>query len=169
MSSNNLKIKEIAGDATEPNGSGIKFIIHCCNNKKVRWGAGFVLSLKNKWPESEHIHLRNNRGLGSVSFYYTQGGIIIANIIGQDNFGTQKKQYVDYNSLEIGMRRVLKLALTFRKKKLTVSIHCPKIGCGLAGGDWSVVKDIINRVFIKNNIDVIYYNYEKLIASNNIQ
>lgn len=33
----------------------------------------------------------------------------------------------------------------------------PKIGCGLAGGDWNVVEKIIKNTFIKEEIEVYVY------------
>ena len=42
------------------------------------------------------------------------------------------------------------------------SIHRPRIGCGLAGGDWKVIEDIIKRTFIDMaNVDVFVYDLKK--------
>jgi hypothetical protein len=33
----------------------------------------------------------------------------------------------------------------------------PKIGCGLAKGDWNVIENIIKDTFLKEKIDVYVY------------
>jgi len=35
----------------------------------------------------------------------------------------------------------------------------PRIGCGLAGGDWSIIEKIINKVLIDKKINVTVYNF----------
>ena len=39
------------------------------------------------------------------------------------------------------------------------SVHMPRIGCGLAGGEWSMIEPIILRTF--SGLDVYVYDYEK--------
>jgi len=34
----------------------------------------------------------------------------------------------------------------------------PRIGCGLAGGDWSRVEEIINEVLIEAGVEVYVYD-----------
>lgn len=66
-----------------------------------------------------------------------------ANLFGQLNYGRQKVRYTDYEALkeslttlkEEAQQRGLRVALPFN------------IGCGLANGDWDVVKGIIEEVF----------------------
>ena len=39
------------------------------------------------------------------------------------------------------------------------SVHMPRIGCGLAGGDWETIENIIQRMFIDiADVDVFVYD-----------
>lgn len=53
-------INYVTGDATKPQGDGIKIIAHICNNRKG-WGKGFVLAISRRWAEPERIY-RNTPG-----------------------------------------------------------------------------------------------------------
>jgi O-acetyl-ADP-ribose deacetylase (regulator of RNase III) len=44
--------------------------------------------------------------------------------------------------------------------KLNASIHMPRIGCGLAGGKWEEIEPIIEKILLKNNIEVYVYDFE---------
>ena len=157
-----MEIKYIKGDATEPIIIGNKYsvICHCCNALGA-WGKGFVIPLGKKYPIAKEKYLKfikmtkeENR-LGSVSFAKPTDNIIIANIIGQYyTYPKDGKIPLDYGALEQGFRNVIEM---FQTNDIPLTIHMPKIGCGLAGGDWNVVEEIIKNTFIKENIEVYVY------------
>lgn len=83
-------------------------------------------------------------------------GIYIASIFGQNDIGVDKRQ-TDYVSIANGLNTVREFAEVSEK-----SVAIPyKIGCGLGGGDWSVVKEIIEDCFERSFVDVKFYNYER--------
>ena len=45
-----------------------------------------------------------------------------------------------------------------KAKEFNASIHMPRIGCGLAGGNWIEIEKIINDTLIKENINVWVYD-----------
>lgn len=157
-----MEIKYIKGDATEPIVIGDKYsvICHCCNALGA-WGKGFVVPLGKKYPIAKEKYLKfikmtkeENR-LGSVSFAKVTDNIIVANIIGQYNIYSKDGQIpLDYEALEKGFRNVIEM---FQTNNIPLTIHMPKIGCGLAGGDWNVVEKIIKNTFINENIEVYVY------------
>ena len=49
------ELKYVDGDATQPQGPGLKYIIHCCNDVGA-WGAGFVLAISKRWPGPEKAY-----------------------------------------------------------------------------------------------------------------
>jgi O-acetyl-ADP-ribose deacetylase (regulator of RNase III) len=56
---------------------------------------------------------------------------------------------------------MMRLSCVYQKvaeqvRDLNASIHAPRIGCGLAGGEWSKVEKIINETC--NGIDVFIYD-----------
>lgn len=157
-----MEIKYIKGDATEPIVISDKYsvICHCCNALGA-WGKGFVVPLGKKYPIAKEKYLKfikmtkeENR-LGSVSFAKVTDNIIVANIIGQYNiYPKDGKIPLDYEALEKGFKNVIEM---FKTNNIPLTIHMPKIGCGLAGGDWNVVEKIIKNTFINENIEVYVY------------
>jgi len=41
---------------------------------------------------------------------------------------------------------------------MKATVHMPRIGCGLAGGEWSKVEEIINEVMA--DVQVFVYDFE---------
>lgn len=152
-----MQIKYINGDATRPISSGNKIIVHCCNNLGL-WGAGFVLALSKRWPHCHQQYLEmfsDGRSpiLGTTQFVLVESDIVVANIIGQNGVRTPKNpRPVDYNAIKEGFRFVRKFAIENQ-----ASIHMPRIGCGLAGGDWSIIESLI--VDELTSIDVTVYDW----------
>ena len=130
-------------------------ICHQVNCQGVM-GRGLALQIKTKYPEAfaaykekcELIKYGIVNGLGDAQFCHVRGKVI-ANLFAQYRYGTDKR-HTDYEAL--------KKALTSVKKAYpTAKIAIPyKIGCGLAGGDWSVVYAIIKEVFCdeKNRVEI---------------
>ena len=44
--------------------------------------------------------------------------------------------------------------------ELNASVHMPRIGCGLAGGDWSKVVPLIEKHLIAAGAAVTVYDFE---------
>lgn len=138
----------VKGDATSPIGPGLKLIIHVCNNQKA-WGAGFVLALSKKWKEPERIYRMSPKlKLGDIQIVSVEDNIVVVNMIAQTLFhGRSKGLYVgnriplDYDALAKCLRKVNKVADEFK-----LTIHAPRFGSGLAGGDWKVIEEMINQI-----------------------
>ena len=74
---------------------------------------------------------------------------IIANIFGQEYYG-RNKRYTDYEALEHGLSVVCGVAI---RDQLSVAIP-HGIGCGLAGGDWNIVYEIIGRLWEYHDVSI---------------
>ena len=146
-------IHYLKGDATEPEGYGDKLIIHVCNNQGA-WGAGFVLALSRKWKAPEYYYRRKRKhSLGNVQFVQVEIGnrnnITVANMIAQvlnDKNGVNLRYMALYKCLLIVNEYAVKNKCT---------IHAPRFGAGLAGGNWKLIEQKINRA-----IDVPIYIYD---------
>lgn len=140
------------GDATNPVGEGMKIIVHICNNKGG-WGAGFVLALSKKWSEPEAVYRKKPRHiLGDTDFVKVEEDIIVANMVAQHGFGTMNGEPpIRYGAVRICLAEVNKLAY-----RLNATVHMPRIGCGLAGGEWSKIQSIIEDVM---TVDVTVYDF----------
>jgi O-acetyl-ADP-ribose deacetylase (regulator of RNase III) len=149
-------ITYITGDATDPQGDGRKLILHCCNDVGA-WGAGFVLALSRRWPEPEREYLRwsgeyresDRLPLGGVQIVDVGQGVRVANLIGQSGCGSRNgTPPVRYEAIRIGLRSI---ASSLYEGE---SIHCPRFGCGLAGGKWEIIEGILNDLLPEREIYV---------------
>ncbi|MEU5299589.1 macro domain-containing protein [Streptomyces noursei] len=154
-------ITYLKGDATAPQGKGVKMIVHVCNDLGG-WGKGFVLALSRRWPEPERAYrrwhrerARNDFGLGAVQFVSVDEHLWVANVVGQRGTRTGSKGVpVRYEAIAAGLGRVADKAL-----ELGASVHMPLIGCGLAGGKWSRVEPLITQRLIGRGVAVTVYDH----------
>jgi len=136
-------IKYLTGDATNPiDTGGMRIIAHVCNDKGG-WGAGFVLALSKKWSKPEQVYRScpvPNLILGNVQYIQVENDIIVANMIAQHGYrrDDNNKPPIRYSALTDTLRKVNEVALT-----QNATLHMPRIGAGLAGGDWDVIEQLI--------------------------
>jgi hypothetical protein len=136
------KINYVTGDATAPEGEGVKIIVHVCNDIGA-WGAGFVMALSRKWeaPEREYrassVHI-----LGDVQLVAVDEDLHVANMIGQHGIRRDEDGFapVRYSSIATGLRKVNLMAGAMK-----ATLHCPRFGSDLAGGDWDVIERLIQE------------------------
>lgn len=155
-----MSINYVIGDATQPVGEGPKIIVHVCNDIGG-WGRGFVLALSNRWPEPEQRYRAWHRGetaqrftLGEVQFVQVGDGTWVANMIGQrDVRSVGGVPPVRYEAIRQGLRQAAEQA-----SRVGASIHMPRIGCGLAGGKWELVENIIHEEIVSRGIHVCVYD-----------
>jgi O-acetyl-ADP-ribose deacetylase (regulator of RNase III) len=154
-------VKYIIGDATNPIGIGNKILVHICNDVGA-WGKGFVQAISRKWDKPE-IEYRNwykkqtDFELGNVQFVQVEEDLVVANLIGQRDIKRKgiisSEPPIRYNSVKLGLEKIAKKAID-----LNASIHMPRIGCGLAGGDWNKIEAIINETLGEKGLDVTVYD-----------
>lgn len=154
----------VEGDATAPVGEGLKVIAHCCNDIGA-WGAGFVVALSKRWkrPEKEYRAWHKSREgkdlpLGATQIVPVEKDIVIANIVGQHGLRSSGGQIpIRYEALSRGFYYITVFAAT--RPDEAVSIHMPRLGCGLAGGSWSQLEPLIEHHFIANDLPVTVYDW----------
>lgn len=154
------EIKYIKGDATKPIGEGPKVIVHICNDIGA-WGAGFVMALSSRWEGPEMMYRRwcghqRNFKLGYIQRVKVEDGLTVINMIAQHKVGmVNGKPPIDYSALYTCLFKVGQYV-----KDVKASVHMPRIGCGLAGGDWNVVEGIIKEILSSNDIEVVVYDFD---------
>jgi len=119
-------------------------LIHGCNCFNT-WGAGLAKQVKKIYPEAYKADLQTKSGdrnkLGTYTtwsgqhFYYNNKNIIVINLYSQYNFGTNIIN-VDYDAIYRGTKLIA-------QNYLNTTFALPRIGCGLARGDWNIIKEII--------------------------
>jgi O-acetyl-ADP-ribose deacetylase (regulator of RNase III) len=155
------EITYVRGDATAPSGKGVKLIAHVCNDIGG-WGKGFVLALSRRWPEPEAAYrawhrdrAHNDFGLGAAQFVQVEKYVWVANLIGQRGIRTGSKGVpVRYEAIDMGLAH-----LATKAAELGASVHMPRIGCGLAGGNWSRVEPLVTRRLVERGVAVTVYDH----------
>lgn len=130
-----MGIHYLKGDATLPIGTGNKIIVHICNDMGY-WGKGFVLEVSKRWKAPEINYRGSNPCLGDINLINVDRQLYVCNMIAQR--GIKGKILVNYEMLRKCLASVYKYAV-----QLKATIHMPRIGCGLGGGDWNIVEQII--------------------------
>jgi O-acetyl-ADP-ribose deacetylase (regulator of RNase III) len=154
------EITYTVGDATDPIGDGAKILAHICNDIGG-WGAGFVLALSTRWsqPESSYYawfdgRASNDFDLGAAQLVQVENDLWVANLIGQrDVVAGPDGPPVRYDAIEQALTRLASTALA-----MGASVHMPRIGSGLAGGDWTMVEAIIQRTLLDAGVSVTVYD-----------
>jgi len=155
-----MSINYVTGDATNPVSDGKRIIAHCCNDAGY-WNAGFVRALSARYHQPERDYRRWSKttgpipfALGQVQFVKVKTGLCVANIIGQHGIRSHSNpKPIRYRALREGLARVRELALTHG-----ASIHMPRIGAGLAGGDWKTIAEIIESELCSHGVNVTVYD-----------
>ena len=137
-------------------------IVQSINHKGIM-GAGLAKEIKLAYPDIElqykeickTISFERCRRANPVYWYQVSKDKFIASVFGQDGFGRDKR-YTDYYALANGFEEIRLMA---ESRVYLYSVAIPyKIGCGLGGGNWEFVKDIISDVFkYSPEINIVIY------------
>lgn len=119
-------------------------IVHGCNAQGVM-GSGVAKAIKERYPEAYKAYLATKKydgmRLGSVS-YWREYGFYVFNAITQQFYGRNKHvTYVSYDAVA----EVFNMLNMFCKENDITAIAMPKIGAGLANGDWNIIEKIIEE------------------------
>lgn len=141
------EIQYIQGDIFAHNEfiPGPRFILHQCNNKGG-WGRGFVLEISKRWAEPERVYReRNSYPLGDFDIVKVEDDpkTYIVNIIGQEGYGNSARTGIIYTRLEALEKAFKELSGILPENAI---VHCPKLGAGLAGGDWNEIAKLLQLI-----------------------
>ena len=117
-------------------------------NTKGVMGAGLALQIRDKWPIVYKHYTGDTPQLGQCQIVEIYGeGILVANLAGQRGYGTGKQ--TNYG----GLSDALNFLRKYRDDRYAwsgqlIPTYFPYgMGCGLAGGDWKVVSELIEYYF----------------------
>jgi len=125
-------------------------------------GKGIAPQIKEAFPEAWEADQVTSKGdfrkLGNYSFGFKTldngNSLTICNIYSQYNYNRrgQNKVHLDYTALTLALRKI-----NFEFHGLSIGL--PLIGAGLGGGNWELVKQIIETEL--KDMDVTIVHYEK--------
>lgn len=139
---------------------------HVCNNIDL-FGAGFAAAVAKHYPivKTNYHLLGKKQTLGYSQFVTTDENkdyghkLIFVNMISQNGIISHKNpRPLNYAALVRSMILVNQYIQQNFDATNPVQIHCPKFGCGLAGGDWNFVTELIKDIW--TNIPVFVYAYK---------
>jgi O-acetyl-ADP-ribose deacetylase (regulator of RNase III) len=155
-------IIEIKGDITE---SDCEVIAHGVNCQNVM-GSGVAKALFDKWPKvKENYHNQIDvdymlgildepfQLLGTMQVVSVEKDKYVLNCFTQLHYGASGDLFLSYDALIQSLERAYRFCRALEVNEIAL----PKIGCGLAGGDWNIVTAILNSVF-PNDFKVKVYN-----------
>jgi O-acetyl-ADP-ribose deacetylase (regulator of RNase III) len=130
-------------------------IVHGCNCV-CTMGAGIAKGIKAAFPQAYEADLATTRGdrakLGTCTFAdIDQKGIplIVVNAYTQFDYRSSGPR-ADYDAIRSCMRWI-------KKHHAGKRIGLPKIGAGLAGGDWTTIASIIDEELAGENVTLVEF------------
>lgn len=124
-------------------------------NASNGFGSGVAGQIAKKYPQAKRDYHEKFRTegwqLGEIQAVICEGRIVV-NCCTQQTYGRENTRYCDYEAIATCIDKLLSACL---KNGLTLAI--PKIGAGLANGDWKVIEQDIERLSEKYGIDVNVY------------
>ena len=162
-------IEYIKGDLFETDCDIIAHQVNCMGVMEH----GVAFQVRDKFPDvynNYRIYCRQNKNLLGTIFICPslyENGKIIVNMFAQETYG--KGLHTDYVSLFKCLGLLHDLA---EEQKVSVALPY-KVGCGLAGGDWSIVQPMVEDVFSDNILCKVYKldkgeKYEDIYGSNGV-
>lgn len=113
-------------------------------NLQGKMGLGLALAIKQKWPivfeRYKAMCDRDLFKLGSIQPVQVGESLWVCNLAGQEFYGRSQQQ-TDYDAVRVGLTKLSKWA-----SDRNLQVYLPyKMGAGLAGGDWEVIRQIIRE------------------------
>ena len=160
------EVRHVQGDATEPQLEGAHNIVaHVCNDVGS-FEAGFAAAVATRWKPAKEAYVewhRQGEGagfeLGAHQLVEVQPMLEVANMVAQRGvWGSPGDPPLQYDALAKTLDAV---GLHAAAKKATV--HMPRIGAGLAMGDWARIEQMICRMAVKHRVLVVIYTLEEVV------
>lgn len=158
------RIKTIKGNML----TGVKegYMLNGCNCQGVM-GSGLAKEVKERFPEAyedyREWYCSGRLELGEVQYIplyeWTdaddkyEGDFFLVNCMTQEYYGTGKR-HLDYEALATCIEKINHSALEDNAPRV---LNFPMIGCGLAGGNWEIVKTIIEEC--APDMELVYWEF----------
>ena len=131
----------------------VDVLIHQCNCYNT-FGSGIAKEIRERIPEAYDADCKTIKGdvgkLGDFTVYSHESGRLVYNLYGQYGYGRERRIYTSYPNLFKGLLGIQNDLV----RPLRIGI--PKLGCGLGGGDWSIVEGFVKATIAKENVVTVY-------------
>lgn len=127
-------------------------------------GGGVALAIRMKWPKvyNEYRQLgksapnkKSSEWLGTCQLVQLDAEHYVANLFGQDNIGSGCM--TNYDALK---EALVSLHNKIQGNETIKTVAFPWLmSCGLAGGDWNIVKPLVEGVFSDLDIELQWWKF----------
>jgi len=151
-------IRYLRGNALEPDCDGVRIVAFLTNDVSPNWGGGFARQVASRNAKVQAAFRsaaqadRNVLALGNVVLIEASPTLYFAPIVAQAGIGSTDQPRIRYGALEEGLRK-----LGARAAQMGASVHMPRIGDGSSGGNWTVVRELVEE-FLSPLADVRVYD-----------
>ena len=129
----------------------VDVIMHCANLQNI-FGSGVAKSIRERYPEAYeadtiHYNSKSKKPFSHTPWVFPERKTII-NLYGQEFYGTNKRQ-LNYGRLAealVGGSGVFHLMIRWGVPY--------NMACYRAGGDWSIVLEMVSHIFRRNEVYV---------------
>jgi Zn-dependent peptidase ImmA (M78 family) len=136
----------LRGDAVEPAYDGPRIVAFLTNDATPNWGGGFARQIASRKPNVQIAFRaaaaedRSTLALGNVALFQDSDTLYYAPIVAQAGYGKSDQPRIRYGAIESAFKK-----LAVRAGDLGASVHMPRIGGGGSGGNWDVVRELIEE------------------------
>ena len=155
---NALQIAYLFGDARKPRGDGKRIIAHVVNDGTPNWGGGFALEVAKEWGFIQEEFQdwveedRSNLSLGRIHWVQIEGDLSIVHMVAQRGYGPASKPRIRYTALGDALDQLQEVA-----SEQGATVHMPRIGTGQAGGNWELIRELIDERLVRRGTPVYVY------------
>jgi len=129
------------------------YIIHGCNAQGIM-GAGVAKLIKEKYPLAfkdyalclQAKRTLNKPALGTSTYSVQPDNVVIVNAVTQEYMGTDRR-HTDYDAVRTCFEEFVDEIDSHQNifEDVPRVLNFPLIGCGLGGGEWEVIEQIIEE------------------------
>jgi O-acetyl-ADP-ribose deacetylase (regulator of RNase III) len=127
-------------------------ISHGCNCVGG-FGSGVAGQIAAQYPfvKEYYLHKHNNGGwkLGDIQIVSVTPDKLFVNCATQKEYYPRDIVHADYRAIQTILNKLYRI-----HEDTGLEVNIPKIGCGLAGGDWNIVEKLVDCQFAFSNITV---------------
>lgn len=145
----------------------VDYIVHQVNCQGVM-GSGIAKQIRERWPhvytdykwfldKSKSVWKRPALGRPQCVYENTDlapNSRVIVNFFSQLHYLPRNVRHTDYDAFRNCCIELRTIIGSHKQRKIGFPY---KIGCGLGGGDWNVIKNIIEEVFEDNIVEIYIY------------
>lgn len=154
-------MREVAGDLLLTQADDI---VHGCNAQGVM-GSGVAKAIRARYPSCYETYRTSVEQMTlhpslfptllgiDIQYFDASDSRTIHNLITQERYGSDGLKYARYWAVVDGMNRILENSPWIRE------IAIPRIGCGLGGLRWDVLRELLLEVEERHvNLEFIVHN-----------